>query len=185
MFKKKEKVLLYGSNLWYLGEGMLGPLFAIFAERIGGNVLDISWAWATYLFVTGIMFIFIGKLSDKEFKKEKLLVLGYFLNAIFTFSYLFVSTTTHLLIVQAGLGVALALASPTWMSLYAKYEDKKHDGYAWGIFGGESYIFTAIAIIVGGLVVTFYSFTILFIIMGIVQTMAAIYQAQILRKKLK
>ena len=125
MIPRKIKILLYGSNLWYLGEGMLGPLFAIFAERIGGNILDISWAWATYLIVTGLLSIIIGKISDTKISKEKLMIAGYLLNTIFTFSYLTVSEPIHLFFVQGGLGIAAALPSPTWSALYAKYEDKK------------------------------------------------------------
>jgi hypothetical protein len=44
--QRKERLLLWSSNLWSLGEGMLGPLFAVFAQGIGGNILDITWAWA-------------------------------------------------------------------------------------------------------------------------------------------
>ncbi len=183
MLNKKEKILLYSSNLWYLGEGMLGPLFAVFAERIGGNILDISWAWATYLIVTGILIMFIGKISDR-IGKEKLMVAGYALNTIFTFSYLLISSPIHLFLVQAGLGVALALANPTWNALYAKYEDKKHDGYIWGLAQGESTLISGTAIIIGGLIVNYLSFTVLFLIMGIIQSIATIYQARILRKRL-
>lgn len=32
-----------------LGEGMPDPLFAVFAQRIGGKILDITWAWAIQL----------------------------------------------------------------------------------------------------------------------------------------
>jgi len=80
MINKKIRILLYGSNLWFLGEGMLGPLFAVFAERIGGDVLDISWAWATYLIVAGLMQIWVGKYSDGERGKERIMLLGYALN---------------------------------------------------------------------------------------------------------
>lgn len=172
---------MVGSNIWYLGEGMLGPLFAIFGEKIGGSVLDISWAWATYLIVVGVLVIYIGKLSD-HIGKEKLMISGYALNAVFTFAYLLISTPAHLFIVQAGLGVAAALSIPTWMSLYAKYEDKRHDGYTWGVAAGLNRIITGVAIIIGGLVVTYLSFTVLFLIMGTVQVIATIYQALILRK---
>ena len=65
---KKERILLYGSNLWYLGAGMLGPLFAVFTEQIGGDVLDISWAWATYLIIAGVLYIWVGKLTVKKYK---------------------------------------------------------------------------------------------------------------------
>ena len=83
---KKIKILLYGSGIWYLGEGMLGPLFAVFAERIGGDVLEISWAWATYLIVAGLFYMLIGELTDTKYDKTKIMILGYALNAIFKFS---------------------------------------------------------------------------------------------------
>ncbi len=183
MFKKKEVLLLHAGNLWDFGAGMLGPLFAVFTEKIGGSILDITWAWATYLLVTGTLIIFIGKLSDKKIKKEKLLTIGYALNAVFTFGYLLVSSPFHLFFLQAGLGIATALVTPSWQALYAKYEDKKHDGYTWGMASGSSNIVTAIGIIIGGMIVAYASFKALFITMGIIQTIAAIYQAKILNKK--
>ncbi|USN53373.1 MAG: MFS transporter [Candidatus Nomurabacteria bacterium] len=183
MGKEQRAILLYGSNIWYLGEGMLGPLFAVFAEQVGGDVLEITWAWATYLIVGGVLHILFGKIIDQGYSKEKMMMLGYALNALFTFGYLFVSSPLHLLIVQAGLGVAAALATPTWDALYAKYEDRKHDTYEWGISEGTALIVTGAAIILGGVVVTQYSFQTLFIVMGSIQTIATIYQARILRKR--
>ena len=35
---KHGRILLIADNLWYFGEGMLGPLFAIFAQKIGGDI---------------------------------------------------------------------------------------------------------------------------------------------------
>ncbi len=177
------KILLYGGNIWYFGEGMLGPLFAVFTERVGGDILDVSWAWATYLILAGVLYIVVGKITDKHNNAEKIMVLGYALNALFTFGYLFVSTPWHLFVVQAGLGIAAAMATPTWDSLYAKHEDKKHAGFQWGLAGGEAQIITGIAIIVGGYIVSLVSFNALFLTMGIIQIIATIYQAQILRKK--
>ena len=57
-------ILLLGANLWYFGEGMLGPLFAVFSEKVGGDILDITWAWAAYLVVTGVCYIVVGKLIN-------------------------------------------------------------------------------------------------------------------------
>jgi len=179
--KKETKVLLHSNNIWVLAEGMLGPLFAIFAERIGGDILDISWAWATYLIMMGILVITMGDISDKKgFSKEKMMVWGYSLNAIFTFCYLFVQNPTQLFVVQGGLGVAAAFTIPTWNALYAKYEDKRHGGFVWGLATGEAQIVGGLAIIIGGFIVNSFSFTALFIVMGVIQTAAAIYQSQIL-----
>jgi len=182
MLNKKERILLWSSNLWLLSDGMLGPLFAVFAERVGGNVLDISWAWAIYLMVTGIGVIIVGKLSDGIFSQEWMLVIGYALNTVFTFGYLFVATPVHLFLLQAGLGVSLALANPTWYALYDKHSTKRHEGWAWGLADGEGKIVMGFAIILGGFIVTYFSFSALFIIMGVIQVFATIYQARILKK---
>ena len=84
---KTTRILLWGANIWFFGEGMLGPLFAVFSDKVGGDILDITWAWATYLMVTGIVYIIVGKLINGKPIKEKVMVAGYALNAVFTFRY--------------------------------------------------------------------------------------------------
>src|SRR3989339_946711 len=168
MISAYGKILLIGSNLWYLGEGMFGPLFAVFVGGIGGDILDISWAWALYLGVQGILMIQFGKLADKM-NPEKLMVFGYGLNALFTFSYLLVSAPVHLFLVQIGLGVAGAIATPTWNALYDKHSDDKFNGYIWGSADGQALIVTAIAMVIGGYIVSLVSFKALFITMGTIQ----------------
>lgn len=160
---------------------MLGPLFAVFAQRIGGNILDITGAWAVYLAATGILMIYIGRIAGKKIALEKLLLAGYALNALFTFGYLFVSSPSHLLLVQFGLGVAAALAVPPWSALYATSEKRDHAAYVWGLVSGMYYVVTAVAVILGGLIVNYFSFTTLFFTMGLIQIAATLYQARILR----
>ena len=178
----KIKILLYGGSIWYFGEGMLGPLFAVFSDRIGGDVLDITIAWATYLIVSGVLNILLGNLSDIRFSKEKLMVVGYGLNAVFTFGYLLVNDPFGLFIVQAGLGIASALATPTWYALLSEYTEKGRGGFTWGITHGSSEIIDGIAVIIGGLIVSMISFEALFLTMGMIQIIATIYQARILKK---
>jgi len=176
------KILLIGANLWYFGEGMLGPLFAVYAEKVGGDILDITWAWATFLIMTGIMYIIVGKTINGKDKKAKVMVAGYAFNALFTFAYLFVSKPWQLLIVQAGLGIAEALGTPTWDALFAQ-NAPKDDTFSWGLAGGQAQIVTGIAIISGGLIVHFLSFNVLFMTMGCMQVIATIIQARILKIK--
>src|SRR5262245_30408386 len=155
------RILLIGSNLWYIGEGMFGPLLSVYAERIGGNLLDLTWAWALYLFVTGLCTLGIGTLADRWRAPERLLVAGYVLNALCTFAYLLVQTPMHLLLVQASLGVAGALATPTWNVLYAAYTPPQQAGTFWGTAHGQTYLITGIAILLGGYIVFLGSFTLL------------------------
>src|SRR5690606_35329551 len=120
-------------NLWYFGEGMLGPLFAVFSERVGGDILDISTAWAAYLIVSGVLTIVVGWIADRTKATAKIMIVGYFLNAAFTFAYLLVDSHAKLLIVQAGLGVASALATPTWDALYSQHVNPKRKSLTWGL----------------------------------------------------
>ena len=181
ILSSKEKVLLHGGNILSFGIGMFGPLLALFTERIGGSVLDVAWAWAIYLIVMGIFYIVVGNISDKNVKKEKIMLSGYVLHTLFTFGYLLVRSPSHLFLIQAGLGIAYALLSPTWLALYAKYENKQHAGFTWGLAGGEAMILTGIGVVIGGFIVTYLSFNILFITMGTIQAIAALYQSRILK----
>ncbi len=176
---KNLQVLLYASNLWYFGEWMLWPLFAIFTEKIGGDILDITGAWSIYLIVTWAFYIIIGKATDKRNNKEKIMICGYVLNTICTAAYIRVNSSTELFLVQAGLGIAAALATPTWYALYAKYKDKNHDSYQRWLAWGEAQIITGVAIVIGGIITTYASFTILFIIMTAIQCIATLYLLQL------
>ena len=177
---QRTKILLYSSNIWYLGEGMFGPLLAVFSGTIGGDVLDISWVWAVYLVVGGVCTVATGYLSDRYIRKEVLLVCGYALNTLFTFGYLFVDSAGDLLLVQVGLGVASALATPTWDALYAEGDTETSGGFRWGLAGGQADILTGLAVLMGGFIVTHLSFFALFTAMGVLQAVATLYQAQIL-----
>ncbi|HYF28979.1 MAG TPA: MFS transporter [Candidatus Paceibacterota bacterium] len=177
---REARILLIGSGIWYVGEGLFGPLLAVFSEEIGGTILDLSWAWAAYLIVYGVLSIVFGRLSDTSIDKGKLMVFGYALNAVFTFAYLLVTTPTGLFIVQAGLGVAAAMATPTWDALFDESSEASLDGTSWGLADGTANIITGITIVIGGLIVSYLSFQALFVLMGTIQVIATIYQARIL-----
>jgi MFS family permease len=180
-----ERVLLYSSNMWIFADGLLGPLFAIYTQKVGGDIFDITYAVALYLIVTGILVIFIGKYSDKKKNHKELLVLGYLLTAVFTLGYIFVSNTYELFFIQIGLGLALALCNPSWYALYDKYSTKNKEGEVWGLSDGEGKILTGFAVISGGMVVNYLGFNTLFIAMAVIQLLATIYLYIHLRPKIR
>lgn len=178
---QKERILLWGSNLWMFGNGLLGPLFAVFTESIGGHVFDITTAWAIYMIVTGVLTTFVGRWAD-TIGSEKLLIAGYALNTLFTFAYLSVDSSAELFMVQAGLGVALAFSNPTWAALYDRHSGEGMDGAIWGAAYGQANIAAGLAALCGGLIITYYSFNALFIIMGTIQAIATCTLFRILVK---
>lgn len=172
--------LLAGATFWYLGEGMLGPLLGVFTQKIGGSVLDIAWAWSAYLMVTGLCMFGVGWLCERRPIAEELLVGGYALNTICTFGYLLVNTPAQLFFVQALLGVANAMATPTWNALFSRQAAHTRTSLLWGLADGQEYILTGLAILFGGLLVYTASFATLFITMGSIQLIATIFQTRIL-----
>ena len=142
---------------------MFGPLFAVFSQKVGGDLLDITWAWSAYLIVTGLMYLFVGRALQNSKYQERVMVIGYALNTLFTFSYLMVDSVMTLFFVQIGLGIAESLSTPIWDSLFANDLDGKNNTVA-----------------IGGLITYYISFHMLFIIMGTIQALATIIQARLL-----
>lgn len=181
---RQEKILLWSSNIWYFGSGLFGPLFAVFTQRVGGDILSITWIWGAYLISMGVFVILVGLISDRMSTKQNLALLGYALNALFTFCYLTVDTPEKLLLVELGLGFATALSAPTWSALYDQYSgDGATDGTVWGYSSGFEKIATGLGVILGGYIVAQMSFQVLFVAMGIIQTLALFVQMRLNVKK--
>lgn len=97
-----------------------------------------------------------------------MMVMGYTLNALLTFGYLWVTSPLQLFWIQVGLGVAEAIGTPLWDSLYAASLHREHQTYAWGLSSGQSQIVSGLAFALGGLLTYYYSFDVLFIVMGLI-----------------
>jgi hypothetical protein len=165
---KTTKILLIASSLWYFGEGLFGPLFAIFAEKIGGDLLDITWAWALYLITTGVCYFIVG------------MIFGYALNTILTFGYMFVHNSKQLFLLQVGLGIAEALSAPIWDTLFANNMEDTDNTFHWSLASGHTHLVSGVAIAIGGLIANYISFNALFFTMGVIQLMATIVQSRLL-----
>ncbi len=182
MLSKTESILLWSSNLMGFGLGMFGPLYAVFALEVGGDVFELSWVYALYLVIMGIGIIVVGKIADKKRDYARLLVAGYALSAIAAFGYIGVDSMNKLLFVQILAALSVALSTSTWYALYDKFSgDGSSDGYVWGLSSGLWFVFQGIAMVTGGWIVSQYSFDMLFAAMGVVLTISTFYQARILK----
>ena len=174
-----SRLLLLSSALWHLSEGLLGPLFAVFSERVGGDILDITGAWAAYLIVSGLAYPLVGRLMNRSRWKFRIIVVGYALNTAFTFAYLLVDSTTTLLVVQIGLGLAEAISTPSWDALFARELTDRDDTFLWGIASGHTQFVSGIAVAIGGLIAAYVSFEALFVTMGVLSALATVVQARV------
>ncbi len=161
------KILLFADGLFLLAGAMLGPIYAIFVERIGGDILTAGTSFAIFSLVMGILILVFGKIEDIFLKETELWIcLGYLIIAIGFFGYLHVTSPLHLFIVQIILGIGEAIQIPGYSAVYSRHLDHKKYAFQWGAWDSIRNFAAALGAIAGALIVTVFGFKPLFIIMG-------------------
>lgn len=181
---KSLKILVATDSLLVLAAGMFGPIYAIYVEDIGGDLLDASIAWALFSFISGIVIYVMGKLGDKVKEKELMIVAGYVMTAIAYFGYIFINSVFWLFGIQILLGLASAIVTPAFDTVYSSHLDQGKQASQWGAWEGMSQIVTAIGALVGGVMVTLLGFNWLFGIMGSLSLFSGLYILFLPRKVL-
>lgn len=182
--KTPFKILLFADAITLFSGALLGPIYAIFVEKIGGDILDASVAFAIFSLVSGVVIFVIGRFEDRVKEQEILIAAGYIVIAIGYFCYLLVQNPTHLFIAQAIIGFGMALELPAIDATYAKHMDSKRAAYNWGAWEGMNRFTMGGGALLGGLIVTVFGFHTLFILMGILCIGSAIFIFLLPRKML-
>jgi MFS family permease len=160
------KTLLVYNSIFVFASSLLGPLYAVFVETIDSNVISISIAWSTFMLSATFFMLLVRKYGDRIKEKKKLLMSGYIVRALVWLMYPFVPSFEILIVLQIFLGLGEALGTPAYDAVFAKHLDKNKFI--------EEYIdrklavnfSNALAVMVGGLIVAKFSFTVLFFIMS-------------------
>lgn len=180
--RRTIKILLLVSALFSLATGLFGPIYAVFVEQIGGDLLDAGGAYAAFSISAGILLLLASKWEDRVKHQEKLVILGYFLNCLGFAGYLFVSNPLELFVVQAIFGISTAITNPAYDGLYSKYLERGHFVWQWGIWEASYFIVIGIAAILGGAIAQFWGFKALFGIMLAISVLGLLVSFTLLRK---
>jgi len=174
-FNRALKILLITNALIMVAAAMLGPIYALFVEEIGGNLLNASMAGGILAITGGITTLISGKYADKIKREEKIVGISYVLLAIGFILYTQVNSIYSLFAIQALIGFSGALYSPAFDKLYSKHITQKKAGREWGTWESMSYFTAAIGAPIGGLIVSNYGFNPLFVIMSSLCLISGIY----------
>jgi len=179
------KVLLLSSLFTNLAAGLLGPLYAVYVEKIGGNLITAGTAFAILPIVSGALIFLFSKWEDRVKHQEKLLIWSRALNVAGFLGYLFIRNPTDLFLVQAVFGVSLAIGGPAFYSLYSKNLDRGKFASEWGVLESVCLMTIGIAAIVGGYVAEDFGFRTLFFLMFIISILSFIISLFLLKKNKK
>ena len=161
------KLLLLSSFLINLSAGLFGPLYAVFVEQIGGDLLTAGLAFAVFSIVSGVLIYIFGKWEDRIKHQENILIISRFLTVLGTIGYLLIQSPAHLFAVQIVFGISSALITPAFDSMYSKNLTKGKYASQWGAWESMYAITVGIAAIIGGYLAQTYGFKTLFIVMVI------------------
>ena len=181
---KPLRILLITNSMIFFAAAMLAPIYALYVEKIGGDLLDASVAGGILAFTAGITVLLSGKYSDKIKENELIVVAGYAIVGTGFLFYTMIDSIWSLLAVQAMIGLGEAIYLPSFDALYSKHLNRNRSGAQWGMWESMRYFSTAIGAIAGGFIVTKFGFNVLFVIMAIFCYASAIYIFHLSRRVL-
>ena len=149
-------------------EGIILPIYAIFVQKIGGDVLDAGLAMGIFLISQGVFSILFHKIIRSDKKRILFMSIGWFIWVLGIASYLIISNVWMLFLTQILTSLGNAIADPIFDQELAHHTDKKNEEFEWGFFEGSANLVSGVAAILGGLVVSAWGFNIL--IFGMVGT---------------
>ena len=174
-FSKSIRILLAVDGLILMAAAMLGPIYALFVENIGGSLLDASLAGGVFALAAGITTFISGRYADKIKENELILVFGYALKGMGFLLYMFVNSIWFLLFVQVLIGFSEAIHSPAFDALFSRHAARKKLGRAWGTWEATNYFSAAFGAVLGGVIVVNFGFNSLFVVMALLCFSSALY----------
>jgi len=175
LFNRALRILLITDSLVLIAGAMLGPIYALFVESVGGSLLDASLAGGLFALAAGITTLIAGKYADSIKRDELIVACGYAIMGIGFLLYTAVNSILFLFFVQILIGFAEAFYSPAFDALYSKHITKKKAGREWGAWESMSYFSVAVGAAIGGVIVTFFGFNAIFVLMAILCFASAVY----------
>lgn len=183
-FNKALRILISTNTVFVFTLGLLIPFYAIFVQKIGGDIVLAGFSWAVFAIVSGVLTILFSRWQMKMKEPELLFALGYIIRGFVFLSYIFINSPIQLIFTQILWGVGAALGTPAFDAVYSKHTNQDDSIVQWGQWEGIASIATGLAAIIGGLLIQTVGFSFVFVGMAIISFLLGIYIWHLPRKVL-
>ena len=163
--------------------GMFGPIYAIYVQKIGGDILAVGAAWAIFMITSGVGILLMGRLQDKIKNDKITIIIGNALTSLAYLGYFFVANVTQLFLVQLLLGISMVIKTPASDSFYTKYLEKEKFASQWAAWESLWYITAGGAAVIGAYLVKMFDFKVLFLVMFFISLIGLFLSIQLKEKK--
>lgn len=187
MFKGVNKVMrayIYWDFIVNSAWGLLAPVFAIFILQgvAGGSIASaaeiVGYATLFYWITKSILQIPIGYYLDKnkgEIDDFWFYVIGSLITAIVPFGYIFATISWHIYFLQVLHAVGMSMVIPSSYGIFIRHADKEKEAYESSLDSTLLGIGTGITGVIGGFMVAYAGFKIIFIITGILNLISVLF----------
>jgi len=169
------RILITANTAMVFIIGMFAPFYAVFVQKIGGNIALAGFSWAVFSIVAGILTLLFSNWQLKIKEQELLLALGYFIRGITFLSYAFMGSITQLIFTQILWGIGAAIGTPAFDAVYSAHTNQKDSIVQWGQWEGIAAIATGLAAIVGGILIQAIGYPSVFIGMSALSFLLGVY----------
>ncbi|OGZ78717.1 MAG: hypothetical protein A2358_02860 [Candidatus Staskawiczbacteria bacterium RIFOXYB1_FULL_37_44] len=174
-FNRALIILITSNTAMVFVIGLLTPFYAVFVQKIGGNIASAGFSWAVFSIVAGVLTLLFAKWQLKVKEQELLLALGYLIRGLVFLSYAFMGSIAQLIFTQVLWGVGAALGTPAFDAVYSAHTNKEDSIVQWGQWEGIAAIATGLAAIVGGILIQEVGYPVVFIGMAVICFLLGIY----------
>jgi len=175
LYPRPVRILLITNAVILVAAYMIGPIMALFVEELGGGLFEAAATTGIFALTSGVVSLWMGRLTDRVREQEYIVMLGYLLSGIGFAMYLFVHSVWSLFLVQILIGVAAAVYSPAFDALLSKHTPKDHPGTSWGTWESIDSFSQGIGAFVGGAIASLLGFQPLFVILACMCLITALY----------
>lgn len=137
--------------------GILMPIYAFFVQKIGGGILETSWAVALYSILYGLGTILIHQTPWSHKHRMHFLWLGWLMWLVSMALYFIMTNVTMLYLAQVLQALGDAMYEPVFDAEFSEQVATNPSG-GWAFFNGTTSIFSGVASVAGGLIATTFGF---------------------------
>ena len=159
-------MLFLCNGIFVFASSLLGPLYAIYVQHLGKGVLTISFTSTVFLLATTLFTVALSRFKDGWVRKEHFLIAGFLIRAVVWITFLLITNITELVVLQILLGAGEALGNSSFDAVFAEHLDKNLHVAEYADWQIIMNVLTATATFIGGILMTLYGFSILFITMS-------------------
>jgi len=166
------RLLVTAFTVSSFSEGIILPIYAIFVQKIGGDILDAGYAMGIFLVTEGVFTMFVHRVRWDPKQRIFLMILGWIIWLCGICTYLFISNIWTLFLAQVLMAIGNAVADPVFDQELADHTDKGFEELEWGMFEGSKAILDGAAAIIGASIAAFFGFETLIYVMTATATIS-------------